>query len=52
VQDRLADINPVYWLFWLGILLIGTTLFLRRGVVGGLLAMRDRRQRARSDDPA
>lgn len=43
VQDRLADINPTYWLFWLGILLIATTLFLRRGVVGTLLAWRDRR---------
>ena len=47
VQDRLANINPVYWLFWLGILLIATTLFLRRGVVGGLLAWRDRRAAAR-----
>ena len=46
VQDRLADINPVYWLFWLGILLIATTLFLRRGVVGGLIALRERRRRA------
>ena len=43
VQDRLANINPVYWLFWLGILLILTTLFLRRGVVGTLIAWRDRR---------
>jgi branched-chain amino acid transport system permease protein len=49
VQDRLANINPVYWLFWLGILLILTTLFLRRGVVGQLLAWRDRR---RGVDPA
>lgn len=38
VQDRLADINPTYWLFWLGVLLIVTTLFLRRGVVGSLVA--------------
>jgi branched-chain amino acid transport system permease protein len=44
VQDRLANINPVYWLFWLGVLLILTTLFLRRGVVGGLIAWRDRRK--------
>ncbi len=47
VQDRLASINPVYWLFWLGVLLILTTLFLRRGVVGGLLAWRDRRKEVR-----
>ena len=43
VQDRLANINPVYWLFWLGVLLIVTTLFLRRGVVGTLFAWRARR---------
>ena len=36
-QDRLAHLNPEYWLFWLGILLIVTTLFLEAGVMGGLL---------------
>ena len=35
-QDRLAHLNPVYWLFWLGILLIVNTLYLEGGVVGGL----------------
>ena len=43
VQDRLASISPTYWLFGLGMLLVVTTLFLRRGVVGGLIAWRDRR---------
>ena len=54
VQDRLADINPTYWLFWLGILLIATTMFLRRGVVGTLLAWRERRRRGagRASDDA
>jgi branched-chain amino acid transport system permease protein len=50
VQDRLANINPVYWLFWLGVLLILTTLFLRRGVVGGLIAWRDRRRASQPAD--
>lgn len=36
-QDRLATLSPEYWLFWLGILLIVTTLFLDAGVMGGLL---------------
>ncbi|HYA66796.1 MAG TPA: branched-chain amino acid ABC transporter permease [Burkholderiaceae bacterium] len=36
-QDRLAHLSPEYWLFWLGILLIVTTLFLDAGVMGGLL---------------
>ncbi|AMO25536.1 ABC transporter permease [Ramlibacter tataouinensis] len=46
-QDRLADLNPVYWLFWLGILLIVSTLYLEGGVVGGLrhLAARVRGRR-------
>jgi branched-chain amino acid transport system permease protein len=35
-QDRLADLNPVYWLFWVGILLIVSTLYLEGGIVGGL----------------
>ena len=50
VQDRLAAINPVYWLFWLGVLLVLTTLFLRRGVVGSLIAWRDRRHDKRPAD--
>ena len=36
-QDRLAHLSPEYWLFWLGILLIVTTLFLDAGIMGGLL---------------
>jgi branched-chain amino acid transport system permease protein len=35
-QDRLANLNPQYWLFWLGILLIVMTLYLRGGILGGL----------------
>ncbi len=35
-QDRLADLNAQYWLFWLGILLIVMTLYLRGGILGGL----------------
>ena len=50
VQDRLANINPVYWLFWLGVLLILTTLFLRRGVVGALLAWRHRQRGIEPDE--
>ena len=50
VQDRLANINPVYWLFWLGMLLIFTTLFLRRGVVGGLMTLRERLRGRKLDE--
>jgi branched-chain amino acid transport system permease protein len=50
VQDRLANINPVYWLFWLGILLILVTLFLRRGVVGTAITWNERRRGRDSAD--
>lgn len=36
VQNQLSDLNPQYWLFWLGVLLIVTTLYLRGGILGGL----------------
>jgi branched-chain amino acid transport system permease protein len=36
VQDRLSNINPQYWNFWLGLLLIVMTLYLRGGILGGL----------------
>lgn len=35
-QDYLAGLNSQYWLFWLGILLIVSTLFVRGGILGGL----------------
>lgn len=35
-RDRLADINPQYWYFWIGIVLVGVVLFLPNGIVGGL----------------
>jgi len=35
-QDRLADLNPVYWQFWIGLILVTTVLFARGGVLGGL----------------
>jgi branched-chain amino acid transport system permease protein len=33
-QDLLAGINPVYWQFWLGLLLVAFVLFARGGIVG------------------
>lgn len=32
----LSDINPQYWQFWLGLLLIVVVLFARGGIMGGL----------------
>jgi branched-chain amino acid transport system permease protein len=32
----LADVNPQYWQFWLGLLLVLVVLFARDGIMGGL----------------
>ncbi len=33
-QDILAGINPVYWQFWIGLLLVTVVLFARDGILG------------------
>ena len=35
-RDQLADMNPQYWYFWLGVLLIAVIIFMPNGVLGGL----------------
>ncbi|ABF11642.1 branched-chain amino acid ABC transporter permease [Cupriavidus metallidurans] len=42
-QDVLAGINPVYWQFWIGLLLVVIVLFARGGVMGALSALGRRR---------
>jgi branched-chain amino acid transport system permease protein len=42
-QDRLANLNPEHWLFWLGLLLIATTLWMEGGVLGALKRLAGRR---------
>ena len=42
LQDYLANLNPVYWQFWLGFLLVLIVLFARGGLMGGVLALRRR----------
>jgi branched-chain amino acid transport system permease protein len=39
LQDYLANLNPVYWQFWLGLLLVLIVLFARGGLMGGLIAL-------------
>jgi len=34
-QDILSGINPVYWQFWIGLLLVVVVLFARDGILGG-----------------
>ena len=35
-RDQFSNINPQYWYFWIGLLLIGVVVFLPNGIVGGL----------------
>jgi branched-chain amino acid transport system permease protein len=42
VQDYLAGINPVYWQFWLGLLLVLLVLFARGGILGAVDAIAQR----------
>jgi len=47
MQDFLARRNPVYWQFWIGLLLVVIVLFGRGGVLAGADAVRDRLARRR-----
>jgi branched-chain amino acid transport system permease protein len=38
----LSDINPIYWQFWLGLLLVVVVLYGRGGILGALEGLRDR----------
>jgi len=42
LQDYLSNLNPVYWQFWLGLLLVLIVLFARGGLMGGLRALQRR----------
>jgi branched-chain amino acid transport system permease protein len=35
-RDQLSGINPQYWYFWIGLLLMAVVLFLPDGILGGL----------------
>ncbi|HET8874863.1 MAG TPA: branched-chain amino acid ABC transporter permease [Casimicrobiaceae bacterium] len=41
-QDYLSGIDPVYWEFWIGFLLVAVVLFAHGGILGGLDALRAR----------
>jgi branched-chain amino acid transport system permease protein len=36
VRDQLSGMNPQYWYFWIGLLLMFVVLFMPRGILGGL----------------
>ncbi|MGH7268738.1 MAG: branched-chain amino acid ABC transporter permease [Candidatus Rokuibacteriota bacterium] len=35
-RDQFSGLNPQYWYFWIGLLLVGVVMFLPNGVLGGL----------------
>jgi branched-chain amino acid transport system permease protein len=35
-RDQFSGVNPQYWYFWIGLLLIGVVMFLPNGVLGGI----------------
>ena len=45
VQDRFAVANPVYWYFWIGLLMVLLVVFARGGVLGLARALRRRLRR-------
>lgn len=50
-RDQLADINPQYWYFWIGLLLVIVVLLLPNGILGGLAALLRRLQGGARDRP-
>ena len=42
----LSGLNPIYWQFWLGLLLVVVVLFARGGILGALEMLRERRRGA------
>jgi len=44
----LSDLNPIYWQFWLGLLLVVVVLFARGGLLGAIDVLRERLRGRRS----
>jgi hypothetical protein len=35
-RDQFSGLNPQYWYFWIGLLLVAVVMFLPNGLLGGL----------------
>ncbi|WP_157018894.1 branched-chain amino acid ABC transporter permease [Mesorhizobium xinjiangense] len=42
VRDRLSGVNPQYWYFWIGLMLMVVVLFMPKGILGGLTRLAGR----------
>jgi branched-chain amino acid transport system permease protein len=38
-RDQFSGINPQYWYFWIGLMLVAVVMFLPNGILGGLSAL-------------
>lgn len=47
LRDQLAALNPIYWYFWIGLLLVLIVAFFRKGILPSLRALLDRLNRRR-----
>ncbi|MGI4813078.1 MAG: branched-chain amino acid ABC transporter permease [Janthinobacterium lividum] len=47
-HEFLSSLNPVYWTFWMGLLLVALTIFIRGGILGLLDRLQRWLKRARS----
>jgi branched-chain amino acid transport system permease protein len=45
-RDQLSGLNPQYWYFWLGLLLIAVIIFLPNGILGGIAKLISRKGRS------
>jgi branched-chain amino acid transport system permease protein len=43
-RDQFSGINPQYWYFWIGLLLVAVVMFLPNGILGGLSALHKKTQ--------
>jgi branched-chain amino acid transport system permease protein len=46
-RDQFSGLNPQYWYFWIGLLLIAVVMFMPNGIIGGI-ALLTRRAKASS----
>ena len=44
MRDQLSGVNPQYWYFWIGLMLMFVVLFMPRGILGGLARLVGRRE--------
>jgi len=42
-RDQFSGINPQYWYFWIGLLLVAVVMFLPNGILGGLAKFSQRK---------